>query len=92
MYKVTIIDFSAKSTHTHEIDKVIPEFLPPSEYDCVEDEVAMAVAYTVIVGVASKIFTIFLSFVVSRIKKIAGFKQYESPFIIPVEIVWLFSI
>ena len=92
MYKVTIIEFNAKSTHTHEIEKVIPEFLPASEYDCVEDEVAMTVVYTVLVGVASKLVTIFVGLIVSRVKHVAKFKESGSPFKIPDEIVWLFSI
>ena len=92
MYRVTIIEFNAKSTHTHEFEKVIPDFLPASEYDCVEDEVAMTVVYTVLVGVASKLVTIFVGLIVSRVKYYAKFKESGSPFKIPDEIVWLFSI
>jgi hypothetical protein len=92
MYKVTIIGFNAKSTHTHELEKVIPEFLPASEYDCVEDEVAMTVVYTVLIGVASKLVTIFVGLIVKSVKVAAKYKEPGSTFQIPDEIVWLFSI
>ena len=83
MYRLKIIDLNQKSTHTHEIEKVIPVYLPASEYDCVEDEVAMVVIYTVIVGVASKLVSIIIGFVVTFLKRKSGVKRPGSVFDIP---------